>query len=63
MGNSSNIGVILPYSGDIRQGFLPAGFLFCDGSLISRANYLDLFNVIGISFGSGMGFQPLNCQT
>ena len=33
----------------------PNGFLICDGSLISRVNYSDLFSVIGIEFGSGDG--------
>lgn len=31
---------------------VPSGFLKCDGSLISRAQYADLFAVIGTTFGT-----------
>jgi microcystin-dependent protein len=55
MSGTTSIGMILPYAGDIRQGFLPRGFLFCDGSAISRSQYSDLFDVIGVSFGVGDG--------
>ncbi len=33
----------------------PNGFLMCDGSAVSRVTYLNLFNVIGTSFGQGDG--------
>lgn len=33
----------------------PPGYLICDGSLISRNLYSDLFAVIGTTFGSGDG--------
>ena len=33
----------------------PDGFLECDGSEISRATYLDLFNVLGETWGAGDG--------
>jgi microcystin-dependent protein len=33
----------------------PTGFLFCDGSVISRATYATLFGVIGTAYGAGDG--------
>ena len=38
----------------------PAGFLICDGSAISRANYTALFSVIGTMYGSGDGSSTFN---
>ena len=38
----------------------PSGFLLCDGSEQSRETYADLYNVIGISFGSGNGSTTFN---
>lgn|GEM_PF-2466969 len=34
---------------------LPTGFLFCDGSAISRTTYANLFSVIGTTYGAGDG--------
>lgn len=45
------IGVILPF-GDTSA---PSGYLFCDGSEISRETYSGLFSVIGIAYGVGNG--------
>lgn len=39
----------LPYSGSS----LPAGFLWCDGSAVSRTTYAALFTAIGTTFGEG----------
>lgn len=44
-------GSIYAYAGNT----IPSGFLLCDGSNVSRSVYSDLFDVIGISFGSGDG--------
>lgn len=33
----------------------PSGYLICDGSVISRADYSVLFSVIGAAFGAGDG--------
>jgi microcystin-dependent protein len=49
-------GIILPYSG---QG-TPEGYLFCDGSAVSRETYADLFAVIGTTYGSGNGSTTFN---
>lgn len=38
----------------------PGGYLFCDGSAISRAAYSDLFNIIGTAFGPGNGTTTFN---
>jgi len=34
---------------------VPTGYLLCDGSLISRVTYADLFSVIGVIYGVGDG--------
>ena len=39
---------------------LPSGFIFCDGSAVSRTTYADLFTAIGTSFGSGDGSTTFN---
>lgn len=33
----------------------PSGFLVCDGSTISRTDYVELFSAIGTTFGGGNG--------
>ena len=43
-----------PFVGEIRMfgfGFTPIGWLACDGSLLSIAQYEVLFTVIGTSYG------------
>ena len=39
---------------------LPTGYLFCDGSAVSRTTYADLFGVIGTTYGSGDGSTTFN---
>jgi len=39
---------------------IPAGFLLCDGSAVSRATYATLFGVIGTNFGIGDGATTFN---
>lgn len=41
-------GVVLPYAGTS----VPANFLICDGREVSRFTYQNLFNTIGIAFGT-----------
>lgn len=43
-------GAIFPYSGDTP----PGGYLFCDGSEQSQAQYPQLFAVLGSKYGSGV---------
>ena len=42
------VGTIMPWS----KANVPAGFLYCDGSSVSRTDYADLFAVISTTFGS-----------
>ena len=51
-GDTLPIGAIIPFGSDT----IPENWLLCDGSLISRTTYQDLFNVIGTSYGAGDGF-------
>uniref|UniRef100_A0A0G4FSR3 Phage tail collar domain-containing protein n=1 Tax=Chromera velia CCMP2878 TaxID=1169474 RepID=A0A0G4FSR3_9ALVE len=39
---------------------VPEGFLFCDGSTISRLDYVSLFKVVGETFGAGDGSSTFN---
>lgn len=55
-GGSLKIGTIIPYAGDT----LPTGYLYCDGSAISRTTYSDLFSVIGTTYGNGNGTTTFN---
>ena len=38
----------------------PAGYLICDGSAISRADYAKLFAIIGTTYGTGNGSTTFN---
>jgi microcystin-dependent protein len=38
----------------------PAGWLFCDGSAVSRTTYADLFAAMGSACGSGDGINTFN---
>ena len=50
------IGIVLEFAG----ATLPSGFLWCDGSPVSRVDYADLFAEIGVAFGSGNGTTTFN---
>ena len=39
---------------------VPAGWLLCDGSPISRTTYLDLFNAVNTIHGAGDGSTTFN---
>ncbi len=49
-------GTIMAYSGSTA----PAGWIFCDGSAISRITYADLYSAIGTIYGSGNGSTTFN---
>lgn len=49
-------GIIMGYSGST----VPTGWLWCNGSAISRTEYADLYGVIGVSYGSGDGSTTFN---
>lgn len=54
--SSAPIGMVTMFAGKTT----PDGFLFCDGSAISRTTYSALFNVIGTTYGSGNGSTTFN---
>lgn len=43
-------GVIAPYVNGVGA---PAGWLYCDGSVVSQTTYADLYAVVGSTFNSG----------
>jgi microcystin-dependent protein len=59
--NVSSSGVISGYNGGTITGELkmwptataPVGYLLCNGALVSRTTYADLFSVIGTTYGAG----------
>lgn len=50
------VGTVKAYGGSTA----PDGWLFCDGSAISRTTYAELFAVIGTTYGSGDGTTTFN---
>jgi len=42
------------------SGFLPPGYLVCDGSAISRTDYAVLYKIIGTYYGEGDGYSTFN---
>jgi microcystin-dependent protein len=55
--SSLPIGAVIPFGG--RNTAVPSGFLLCNGTLLTRADFLELFNVIGTDWGttSGINFR------
>ena len=53
---SEPAGIIMPFAGTVA----PEGYLFCDGSAVSRTTYATLFDVIGTTFGAGDGSSTFN---
>jgi len=59
--NVSSSGVVSGYNGGTITGELkmwptataPVGYLLCNGALVSRTTYADLFDVIGTTYGAG----------
>ena len=50
-------GEIVWYPGDAA----PENYLICDGTLVDRTTYADLFAAIGITFGSGAEYLLHQC--
>lgn len=50
------LGAIFPFAGQT----IPDGFLLCDGRAISRNDFVDLFEVIGTTYGAGDGSTTFN---
>ena len=57
--DSLPVGVILSFP-TTSSAELPNGYMFCDGSAISRTTYSELFSLIGTSYGSGDGSTTFN---
>jgi microcystin-dependent protein len=51
-------GVMMAFAGPKTK--IPAGWLLCDGTPVSRTTYADLFNAIGTSWGSGDNTTTFN---
>ena len=49
-------GVIIPFAGSS----IPAGYLLCNGAVVSRTTYANLFKVIGTTYGAGDGSTTFN---
>lgn len=54
--NRSEVGAIKPWG----KATAPAGYVLCDGAAISRTDYVDLFTVIGTTYGVGNGSSTFN---
>jgi len=52
-GDNIPIGSILPHAAVYSS--VPAGYLLCDGSTVSRTTFNKLFDVIGTTYGAGDG--------
>ena len=57
--DSLPVGIILEYP-TTDSTKLPNGYMFCDGSAVSRTTYSELFGLIGTSFGAGDGSTTFN---
>lgn len=50
IGQDVPVGTVLPWAG--AEGAVPTNFLLCDGREVSRVVYQNLFNIVGIAYGS-----------
>ncbi len=51
-------GMIMAFAGPAEN--VPAGWLLCDGSEVSRSTYSNLYNAIGVSWGTGNNTTTFN---
>jgi microcystin-dependent protein len=64
--NAVQPGTVLPYAGELvliagtPAPSAPTGYLFCDGSAVSRSTYASLFSAISTNWGSGDGSTTFN---
>ena len=47
------VGMIVPFAGPAEN--IPDGWMLCDGKIVSRSEYINLYNAIGVAWGSGDG--------
>lgn len=52
------VATILAFAGPSTS--VPTGFLLCSGQAVSRITYVNLFNVIGVTYGAGNGTTTFN---
>lgn len=52
------VGCIMPFAGPATS--VPAGWMLCDGTAISRTTYANLYNVVGVAWGTGDGSSTFN---
>lgn len=57
--DSLPVGIVLEFP-TTDSSKLPNGYMFCDGSAISRVDYSELFGLIGTKFGVGDGSTTFN---
>jgi len=55
---SAPVGSVMPFAGDASK--VPAGWLLCDGSAVSRSEYAALYEVIGTAWGYGNNSTTFN---
>ena len=51
-------GVIVPFGGQVED--IPFGWMLCDGSEVSRTEYANLYNAVGVCWGTGNGSTTFN---
>ena len=51
-------GIIIPFAGPTEK--IPAGWMLCDGSAISRSDFANLYDAIGVNWGTGDGSTTFN---
>ena len=51
-------GIIVPFAGEVES--IPAGWMLCDGSEVSRTDYANLYDAIGVCWGTGNGSTTFN---
>jgi len=47
------VGTIIPWTGSLTE--IPRGWLLCNGTFENIADYPDLYSVIGVTYGAGVG--------
>lgn len=56
--NAVPSGMIVAFAGPTEN--IPAGWLLCDGSEVSRSQYINLYNAIGVAWGAGDNSTTFN---
>lgn len=55
--SAGDVGTVLLYAAGVTA---PTGWLFCDGTAVSRSTYSGLYALIGTSYGAGNGTTTFN---